>query len=232
MCCLKKENLIAGIDEAGRGAVIGPLVIAGVSVYENHEGKLKKIGVKDSKQLSPFQREKISEKIERIVKDIVILKISPCKIDNYNKEGINLNRLETIKFAEIINHLNPDRAYVDAPENNEGKFTTFLKKMIRNEIKVIAEHKADQNYPVVSAASIIAKVERDRSVKKLSEEYGVKGSGYPSDERTTGWMRLWLSKHKNFPEGLVRKSWATTGNMLAEKRQNKLTEFFKKITGK
>lgn len=221
--------LIAGLDEAGRGAVLGPLVIAGVSIRSEDEEKLKELGVRDSKELSPKRREFLAKKIEKIAKDIIILKVGPCKIDNYKKQGINLNQLEGMKFATIINYLTPEKAYIDGPENNLNRFKLFVEKMLKNPADLVVEHRADQTYPVVSAASIMAKVTRDSEVEKLRKKYGIEGSGYPSDERTINWMKNWLKEHKDFPEGVARKSWATTELMMGKKKQSKLGSFFGKI---
>ncbi len=223
----KKQAVIAGIDEAGRGAVIGPMVIAGVSATEDDLKKIKELGVKDSKELSHSRREKLAKSIEKLAKDIIVVKVGPCKIDNYKKEGVNLNKLEAIKFAEILNYLKPAVAYIDGPENNLEKFSKFLQKM--TDVNFIAEHKADSKYPIVSAASIIAKVEREKEMERIKKEYGVRGSGYPSDEETIAWMNEWLEKHKKFPPGLVRMSWATTKNMVSSKKQKGIMGFLKRI---
>ena len=94
-------KVIAGIDEAGRGAVIGPLVIAGVSIEEGKEEEFRRLKARDSKKISPNVRKRLSKEIEKIAKDVVIIKVGACKIDTYRKEGINLNKLEIMKFAAV-----------------------------------------------------------------------------------------------------------------------------------
>jgi ribonuclease HII len=221
--------IVCGVDEAGRGAVIGPLVIAGVSVFEKDIAKLKKIGVKDSKELSPSQREKLAKKIEKIVKDIVVVKVGPCKIDDYNKQGVNLNRVEAMKMCMVIDCLSAAKAYVDGPEVNTEKFGRVMHKMLKNDTSLVVENYADKKYPVVSAASILAKVERDKEMEELGKKYGIEGTGYPSDERTIASMKAYLEKNKKFPEkGLVRFSWDTTKEMLGENKQKKLFWFWGK----
>ena len=222
-------KVIAGLDEAGKGAVLGSLIIAGVSIREEDEKKLKVIGVRDSKELSQSRRVKLAKEIEAIAKDIVIMNIGPCRIDDYKKEGINLNKLEAMKMASIIDMLDPDKAVVDSPEANTEKFKNTLKKLIEKDLEIVSENKADQNYPIVSAASIIAKVEREKEMDKLKKKFGVKGSGYPADERTIKWMKEYLEEHGSFPKkGLVRYSWDTTKRMLGEKKQKGILGFFKK----
>lgn len=217
--------IIAGTDEAGRGAVIGPMIVAGVSIPKEKEHLLKKFGVKDSKELTPRKREKLVEKIEKIAKDIIVIEVGPCKIDNYRKSGIGLNKLEVIKFAEIINFLEPHIAYIDCPDTNKQRIENLLRKMVRNETDLVVEHFADKKYPSVSAASIIAKVERDKRIKKLEKEYGKIGSGYPSDPITQEWLKNWIRENKKFPE-CVRKTWITANNIERGKFQKKLTSFF------
>jgi ribonuclease HII len=215
-------KVIAGIDEAGRGAVIGPLVIAGVSILEGEEEKLKRLNVRDSKMIAPRVRERLAGEIEKMAKDVVVIKVEACKIDTYQKQGINLNRLEAMKFADIINLIGPDKAIMDAPENPE-KLKPFIRKMLQSkDIELVAEHKADSTYPVVSAASIIAKVHRDREIEELKKKYGNIGPGYSSNQITIQWMKDYMEKHGRLPE-CVRHSWQTTKNIKGEKKQSRLS---------
>ncbi len=224
-----KGTVVCGVDEAGRGAVLGPLVIAGVSVREKDLPKLKKLGVRDSKELTPKQRERMAESIEKIAKDVVVLKVGPCRIDSYNRQGVNLNRVEAMKMTTVIDCLNAHKTYVDGPELNLGKFKRIMGKMLKFETDLVVEHKADVNYPIVSAASIIAKVERDNEIEELRKKYGIEGTGYPSDERTINWMKAYLKEHKKFPEeGLVRHTWMTTKDIIGSQRQRKLFGFLRR----
>lgn len=210
-------------------AVIGPLVIAGVSVFEEDVEKLKEIKVKDSKELSSRQRSMLYKQIEAIAKDIIVLKIAPCKIDTMKKEGVNLNKLEALKMGEILDYLNGDAAYVDSPDVIPDRLKRFLHTMVKSDkMEIVAEHKADSTYPIVSAASIIAKVERDREIEEIKKKYGDVGPGYPANETTMAWMRQWLKTHKEFPD-IVRKSWATTSNVHGENKQSKLASW---LTGR
>ncbi|MEM5797875.1 MAG: ribonuclease HII [Candidatus Aenigmatarchaeota archaeon] len=198
--------LVLGIDEAGRGACIGPLVIAGVVIDEKDEQRLKKMGVKDSKLLTPRQRERIAKEIEKVAKDIIIQKIGACKIDNYRREGINLNQVEAIKMADIINLTKPDIAYLDSPDPKPEKFGKFVEKMVRYDVKILSSNFAERRWVAVAAASIIAKVNRDKEIEQIRQKYGLKGSGYPADPETEEWLREWYEKNKKFPE-IVRQSW-------------------------
>jgi ribonuclease HII len=131
-----------------------------------------------------------------------------------------------MKMCTIIDCLNSNRAYVDGPDVNLEKFKRIMGKMLKFHTELTVEHKADSTYPVVSAASIMAKVERDREMENLKKEYGVEGTGYPSDESTMFWMKAYLKEHKKFPEkGLVRFSWDTTKQMVGDSKQRKLFGF-------
>jgi ribonuclease HII len=223
--------LIAGIEEAGRGPVVGPLVIAGILIEEEKEEELRKMGARDSKEISPKQRELLCSKIEKTAKDIVIIKVAPCRIDKYGEEKINLNKLEGMKFAEVINHLKPDKAFIDSPDVNLVKFREFIKNMVTTGTEIVLEHKAENKYPVVGAASIVAKVTRDNDIKELQKKKGFRGSGYPSDPETISWLREWLKTNDEFPD-FVRKSWATARELKREKKQGRLLDFFAKIKKK
>ncbi len=218
--------ITAGIDEAGRGAVIGPLVICGASFTEGDANQLRKMGVRDSKELSPKKRELLAEAIGKIAKDIIVVKVSPCIIDNRKADGLNLNQIEAMKMADALNYLEPQKAYIDSPDINTKRLHAFIKKLLKSEQELIVKHKADRDHPEVSAASIIAKVERDKDVMELSEKHGNFGSGYPSDERAITWLRNWIQSNSSFPD-FVRKSWVTVEVMEREKSQSKLSSWFK-----
>jgi len=215
--------VILGIDEAGRGPVIGPMVITGVSIDEKGVGKLKSLGVKDSKLLSPKQRENMFDKIINIVKKYKSIIIQPEEIDSaLMSESLNLNWLEAIKSTEIINFLNPEKAIIDCPSNNITAYKNFLKKHLKNKTELIVEHKADFKYAVVSAASIIAKVTRDNEIKKIQKKIKEPiGSGYPSDPITI----TFLEKNYNNYQGIFRKEWASWKNINKKKKQKSLKDF-------
>ena len=204
--------LIAGIDDAGRGPIIGPLVIAGVLIDEGDQDKLKDLGAKDSKLLSPQRREQLDPEIRRLAIKYHIETLSPAQIDRVVETGgrlRRLNRLEAQTMAKVVDVLRPDVAYVDASDVLAGRFKEHILENLSFKVEIISEHKADAKYPVVSAASIIAKVERDRAVEKLRERYadiGDIGSGYASDPRTVMFLEKWYAKFRSTPE-FVRKSW-------------------------
>jgi ribonuclease HII len=195
---LNNDMLVCGIDEAGRGPILGPLVMCGILIEEEDEEKLKKLGVKDSKLLTPKQREFLYKKIIKIVKKYKIIITNPEEIDKAvnGHDGLNLNKLEAKKSIEIINSLSPDRAIIDCPSNNIQKYKGFLLKKIKK-TELILEHKADYKYPVVAAASIIAKVTRDNEIEKIKEKIKIDfGSGYMSDPKTVEFISKAEDKNK------------------------------------
>jgi len=220
-----------GIDEAGRGPVLGPMVLCGLAVNEEQEKELRKIKVKDSKILTPKKREELSEKIESIATHIIIIRVPAHKIDTNRKKGINLNQIEAIKMAEIINMVKPDKVYIDSPSYNSHKFTDYLFSKLENKkIKIIAENYADKNYPVVSAASIIAKVDRDEQIKKIEKEVGEPiGIGYPHDEVTIQHLEKLARENKGKMPRYVRTTWDTTRQIIKKHEQKGLVGFLKKV---
>jgi len=214
---------ILGIDEAGRGSVIGPLVVAGVMIDEKNEEKLRKIGVKDSKKLSPIQRERLYPLIKKIAKDYVALKVSAKEIDELRKEK-NLNIIEAEKMAQIIKTMKADEAYVDTPQVSTEKFKLILLKLAQNHTEIIAENYCDERYPVCSAASIIAKVERDKEVEKIKKIVGFDfGVGYSHDSRSIEFVKKCL-KEKKYLE-FIRHSWVTVDGLKSKKEQKTLKEY-------
>lgn len=205
-------RFVAGIDEAGRGPVIGPLVLAGVLFSEEKMQDLVDMGARDSKMLTPKRRMELSTLIENAAKKFVYVEVSPEEIDGRVNRGISLNHLEAEKIAYIIISLHPDRVYIDCPDANPTRFTELLRNLVASEeIDIIAMHFADESIPVVSAASIIAKVRRDLRVKELADELGDIGSGYPSDPRTKKYIKKVLRRRTtsvNMPK-FLRSTWKT-----------------------
>ena len=212
--------LVAGVDEAGRGCVIGPLVVAGVMLKAENLPYLIELGVKDSKLLTPKKRETLYPEIICLTEKYQTIKVLPHQIDKAVESARKLhklNRLEAQTMAQIIESLNPDEAYVDAADTVEYRFRNHISECLKTKTRIISKHKADKIFPVVSAASIIAKVERDREIESLKLEYGDFGSGYLTDEKTMGFLRQLLEKKEDYPS-FVRKSWKPAKRAKSEKR--------------
>ena len=201
---------ILGIDEAGRGSVLGPMVIAGVIIPEKMDKVLERMGVKDSKRLTPNRRTILSRKLKKMF-DYEIVVITALEIDKMRADGINLNDIEKNAMRDLIIKLNPEKAIVDAVDVKAERFQDSLCESTG--VNVVAEHKADDKYIEVSAASIIAKAERDAQIAEINKEYikmGGIGSGYPSDPTTKEFLTNYT--YDEMPE-FVRKSWATVSKM-------------------
>ena len=219
---------VCGIDEAGRGPCIGSMFIVG-TLYE--EGKLKAlrdIGVKDSKLLSHKKRVELAKKIRKITEKVKVIQIEPREIDDAvdGKDGLNLNWLEAIKTAEIINELEPDKAVIDCPSPNIRAYTNFLKKYIKksllDKVILIVEHKADKNYVECASSSIIAKVSREQEVEKIENIVGQSiGSGYTSNPICQKFLKENWDK---YPE-LFRRTWVSWKNHKHMQDQKKIEEF-------
>jgi ribonuclease HII len=209
---------IAGVDEAGRGPIIGPLVIAGVLLDKKDLPKLIGLGVKDSKRLSPRRREELAAEIKELVLRYHVAMLSPAEIDMVVETGKKLhklNRLEAQKMAEVITILKPDVVYVDASDVLADRFKHHIAENLTFKVQIISEHKADVKYPIVSAASIIAKVERDRVISELQEKYGNMGCGYATDPNTLKFLEEWIRKFGFYPD-FVRKSWKPAKRLKAK----------------
>ena len=216
-----------GIDDAGRGPVIGPMVLAGALIDKKDVSALKKLGVTDSKQLTPKRREFLVEKIKEKAETFEIIIIPASKIDKSNGDGTKLNEVEALACAEIINRINKGYkklpVFVDCPSTSIIKWTDYLRSKIKNlsNLELSCEHKADKNHISVSAASILAKSTREKEMDKLKEKYGSEiGSGYTSDPLTQKFLQKYADKHKD--AGIFRKTWITWKKAYQNLGQRKL----------
>ncbi len=216
--------MILGIDESGRGPVIGDMVIAGVLLpSSDSETFLVQNGVRDSKEVSKKKRELLYPLIEKASTRILTKIISASEIDSWRSLGQSLNELEAKYFAEIIRETRPERAIVDCADVVPETFRKRIMRYAGDEMpELVCEHFADRNYPVVSAASIIAKVTRDRRISSLQDTFGQLGSGYCSDWRTLEFLENWFDSNGSFPS-FVRKTWCTACRIRDNRIQKKLT---------
>lgn len=210
--------LVAGVDEAGRGCVVGPLVVAGISVKSENLQLLTELGVKDSKLLTAKKRENLYPEIIELTEKHHIIKLPPAQIDKVVQSSRTLhklNRLEAQTMAKIVEVLRPDEAYVDAADVVAHRFGNHITECLRFKTRIVSEHKADRTYPIVSAASIIAKVERDGEIAKLRVKYGDFGSGYLTDDKTTIFLKRLLDENGSYPS-FIRKSWKPAQRVKSE----------------
>jgi len=220
--------LTLGIDDAGRGPVIGPMILAGVLADDGQAKKMKKEKIRDSKAVPNHLHKGLANFIVRNSLKHEIVKSFPEEID----ESENLNTLEARKVGEIINKINIERmrkekikVIVDCPSNNLVSWRLVLMKFIEYEgnLEVVCEHKADENYVVVAAGSILAKFTREEEVRKIKKEYGEIGSGYPADPATKEFLK---KKGKELiSSGIFRKSWSTWKKMYPSAGQATLGDY-------
>ena len=194
---------ICGIDDAGRGSMLGPLVIAGISLEKKNLRKLTSLGVKDSKKLSSKSREILYKKIIEVVDDYHVVKIPPRSIDASVKKHL-LNYLEAKYMAKVVSKLDADTSYVDSCDVKPLRFGKEISRLSDGH-KIKSYHHADSRFVVVSAASILAKVTRDKSIQQLRKTHNL-GSGYPSDSTTVKFVTKYYKKNRVMPV-FVRKSW-------------------------
>lgn len=217
------SNLVIGIDDAGRGPVLGPMCLAGVLMKTENEKIFKEQGIKDSKLLTPQKRESLVEFIKINSLNMHYQLITPVEIDTGFGMGLNLNEVEALAAANIINELTKKltaeqkatlKIILDCPSINTAGWKSQLMNYIKEktlENKIVCEHKADFYYPVVSAASIIAKTTRDAEIEKIKKQIGIDfGSGYPSDPYTVKFLKEHAKDFKK--ERIFRESWSTWQN--------------------
>ena len=212
---------VIGIDDAGRGPVLGPMILAGVLIEEKDNKILQEWGAKDSKLLTPIKRKQVKEKIINQYK-YHIEQSEPIEID----ESTNLNYLEAIKAAKIVNKLTEDlnepvKVIIDCPSVNLVSWAEDVQKLIKKPgiVSLSCEHKADLNHPSVSAGSIVAKERREDEVYRLKRELNTDfGSGYPSDPKT----KEFIAENFEDPKyrSLIRFSWNTVKKLIKAKEAN------------
>lgn len=206
--------LICGVDEAGRGCVLGSLVVAAV-LFDPEE--LSVLPVADSKKVSKKKRDILSEDIQALAEEVSVVELSAQDINEFHRQGKTLNEIEVIAFTRALNGLEkvPDQIYLDAADVNPGRFRDNIVKnykLAESDIELISEHKADENYPIVAAASIVAKVTRDKVMAELAPV-----SGY-GDKNTVRWMKDYYIEHSELPPG-TRYFWKTADRVVREAKK-------------
>lgn len=200
--------LVMGLDEAGRGAVLGPLVVGAYWAPLDRLEAVRAAGATDSKRLSPARREALEAPLAALGGHAVVLVQAP-QID-----AGNLNRLEEDAFAALIRATRPDRVVIDAPCNPAAipAFCRRLLAVLEHHPELVVEPKADLNHPICGAASIFAKLQRDRELAALGQSVGGEGlgSGYPSDPLTRRWLSAAMASGTPLPS-FVRQRWGTLG---------------------
>jgi len=206
--------LILGIDEAGKGPVIGSMFVAGLVIDEEKLFDLAAFGVRDSKQLTPAKRETLARKINGIANDQYILEVKPHIIDEL-RLVMTMNEIMVRSFAQVLAHLQADRAFLDAADVDASRFGERVRNESKTSMEIVSEHKADERHRVVSAASILAKVRRDACMRELESSLNCKiGSGYPHDPDTIEFLKTWVKQNRDLPR-CARHSWETAKRIKA-----------------
>lgn len=201
---------VLGIDEAGRGCVLGPMVFGAALADEAQQATLVREGVRDSKLLSDSRRRHLAPRLRALLQVAETRAIPPATLD-----GASLNALGTAMILTLAEAHRPDVLIVDAPVPPAGlpAYRRSLREGLAArglpDCELIAENEADRNHPLCAAASILAKVERDDILASIEGELGEPlGSGYPSDPATQQWLARTWSTHRAFP-AFVRHKWDT-----------------------
>jgi len=219
-----------GVDEAGRGAVIGPLVVAGVSFHEDKLGEISTYLKKDSKGYTSNKRIELYKNITRDAEYIKYILIGPAEINDEMERGINLNFIELRRVSEIIidilEKINSDRVQItiDSMTSRSIQCKTYIidkimQTNLHKRTSVLCEHRADEKYIETAAASIIAKVVRDREIEKLRKKLGDFGSGYPSDPKTRHFLIKVLKNRCGADIDLyklIRLKWKTVKKIIGD----------------
>lgn len=211
--------MLAGVDEAGRGPVLGPLVVAAVLVES--DAPLRELGVKDSKKLTPAKREALVPLIREACVRVEVRVLHAEEL-NARMPATNLNGIEVEAFAELLRSLRPAEAVLDACDVKAERFGHNVGALLEHPCVIRAEHEADARHPVVAAASIVAKVERDRLMRELCDEFGDCGSGYSHDARTQAWLAGYVQANNALPR-IARREWETSRRLV--KKDRSLLEF-------
>ncbi len=215
---------LVGVDEAGRGPVLGPLVVAAIAVPLSSEATLREMGVRDSKKLQANRRDRLAGELTMYHHRVVEV---PAEDVDALRSTASLNVIEARLFAStvlgVLEELGPEgraSVYLDAADATESTFERHFRGALGDDpragrvVHVVSRHEADDLFPVVSAASILAKTRREEALARLRKELGDDiGSGYPSDGRTIAFLEKWITEKGVLPPH-TRASWRTAQRLL------------------
>lgn len=215
------QTIRFGVDEAGKGPVLGPMVVCAAKGDVN----TLPTGIDDSKKLSPSKRRGLFESLTDMESfEYAVVYVSAETIDQSDK---NMTELGTDAFIEALNEIIEDGigGAIDTAHSDPEEFKRTVESRLTETVHLTCEHGADEKFPMVGAASIIAKVERDRRMAEIGDEFEENvGSGYPSDSTTRAFLKEYVSKHNSLPQ-YTRKSWSTAEDIMAEHAQQSLDDF-------
>jgi len=217
--------LVAGVDEAGRGCVIGPMVVAMAGVEEKMIPRLVEEGVKDSKMLSPSRRLVIASRVRMVSEVVEVRSVSASRIDGLRRRGVSLNEIEAMLIGSMLVKHRRGTFYVDSVDRDCSRFRRMILEHAPGfRGRLVVKNYLDESNPLVGAASIIAKVERDKAVEKILRKAGLpRCSGYPGDPKTLRVIEQLLSS--GLEKGFLRMSWSTVQRIRARTSQSSLKRF-------
>lgn len=220
-----------GVDEAGKGPVLGSMFAAAVLASPDTVPD----AVADSKTLSSERRETLAATLRE--DDRVAIGVAEIPVGRIDAPETDMNTLTVEAQADALAAVveagassgaaDPEdelTGIVDAGDTDAARFGRRVADGVPFEVEIRAEHGADETYPIVSAASIVAKVERDAHVSALADEYGDVGSGYPSDPTTREFLSTYVEAHGELPP-VARESWQTSRDVLAAAEQSSFDAF-------
>lgn len=210
-----------GVDEAGKGPVVGPMVAACVAGPE----RALPDGIDDSKRLTADRREALAAAVRETPS--VAVGVARVGTDRIDDPATDMNSLTVAAHAEAVAAAGAaGTGLADAGDVDAGRFARRVTgaDACPDGATVRAEHRADESRPLVAAASVVAKVERDAAVADIAAEYGDVGSGYPSDPTTREFLRTYVDEHGRLP-ACARESWQTSRDVLAAAEQSALDSF-------
>ncbi len=218
------DEVLVGADEAGRGPVLGSMIVGAVATTDP---ALLPAGIRDSKELDDPEREILAEELrEACVIDTAYCEVTPREIDS---DAGSLNDLTIAAMVDAVGSVLPASVKtatvrLDACDVDPDRFGNRVRKRLSRDARVIAEHEADRIHPIVGAASVIAKSERERHVARLAAEFGDIGSGYPSDPTTASFLEAYVDEYGDLPP-IARRSWRTSERLLERVNRSELADF-------
>jgi ribonuclease HII len=210
-----------GVDEAGKGPVLGSMFAAAVVGDPDALPE----GVTDSKQLAPERREALAQELRS--DPAFEIGLGEVTVEEIDDPETDMNQLTVDAQVRALADAGASgiEGHVDAGDVNAARFGRRVEAGVDATLTVTAEHEADERYPLVAAASVVAKVQRDAHVDELGANYDRPiGSGYPGDDRTRDFLAAYVDEHGDLPD-CARRSWKTSRDVLEKRSQRSLGEF-------
>ncbi|NHJ46824.1 MAG: ribonuclease HII [Asgard group archaeon] len=208
-------RIVVGADEAGRGLIIGPMVIGACAINDEILQKFTSIGIKDSKKYSSHQ--KLMTHANLVKKESLAWSVKILHADvltNFNKNGMTMDEAEAYTFYRALEEIIKKVPKIDEYQVDNFQAKKKLKSLITDNpkmknisLKVLP--RADLQYPAVSAGSLLARGQSLTELDKIRKQHGNFGSGSTNDKRTINWLKQYYIQNKSWPKKIVRVYWKT-----------------------